>query len=95
MSNKTLQFIISTFVSLFLFSCTPNEEEFKNLDLTIVWERNLSSGSEVLDMENRTLYFENLDDDNLGMGALNIETGETLWLTKKIGRNSGVGVFDD
>lgn len=95
MSNKTLQFIISTFVSLFLFSCTPNEEEFKNLDLTIVWERNLSSGSEVLDMENKTLYFENLDDDNLGMGALNVETGETLWLTKKIGYNSGVGVFDD
>ena len=95
MSNKTLQFIISTFVSLFLFSCTPNEEEFKNLDLTVVWERNLSSGSEVLDMENKTLYFENLDDDNLGMGALNVETGETLWLTKKIGYNSGVGVFDD
>lgn len=95
MSNKTLQFIISTFLSLFLFSCTPNEEEFKNLDLTVVWERNLSSGSEVLDMENKTLYFENLDDDNLGMGALNVETGETLWLTKKIGYNSGVGVFDD
>lgn len=95
MSNKTLQFIISIFLSLFLFSCTPNEEEFKNLDLTVVWERNLSSGSEVLDMENKTLYFENLDDDNLGMGALNVETGETLWLTKKIGYNSGVGVFDD
>ena len=95
MNNKTLQFIISTFLSLFLFSCTPNEEEFKNLDLTVVWERNLSSGSEVLDMENKTLYFENLDDDNLGMGALNVETGETLWLTKKIGYNSGVGVFDD
>ena len=95
MSRKTFLFCLSIFLLPILFSCTPNEEEFKNLDLTIVWERNLSSGSEVLDMENRTLYFENLDDDNLGMGALNIETGETLWLTKKIGRNSGVGVFDD
>ena len=95
MSNKTLQFIISTFVSLFLFSCTPNEEEFKNLDLTIVWERNLSSGSEVLDMENKTLFFENLDDDNPGMGGVNVETGEILWLSKKIGYNSGNCVFDD
>lgn len=94
MSNKTLQFIISIFVSLFLFSCTPNEEEFKNLDLTIVWERNLSSGSEVLDIESKTLFFENLDDNNLGMGALNVETGETLWLSKKIGYNSGQGLFD-
>ena len=95
MSNKTLQFIISTFVSLFLFSCTPNEEEFKNLDLTIVWERNLSSGSEVLDMENKTLFFENLDDDNPGMGGVNVETGETLWISEKIGYNSGNCVFDD
>ncbi len=95
MSRKTFLFCLSIFLLPILFSCTPNEEEFKNLDLTVVWERNLSSGSEVLDMENKTLYFENLDDDNLGMGALNVETGETLWLTKKIGYNSGVGVFDD
>ena len=95
MNNKTLQFIISVFLFSFLFSCTPNEEEFKNLNLSIVWERNLSSGSEVLDIESKTLFFENLDDNNLGMGALNVEIGETLWLSKKIGYNSGQGLFDD
>ena len=95
MNDKAFQFIISIFLSLFLFSCTPNEEEFKNLNLSIVWERNLSSGSEVLDIESKTLFFENLDDNNLGMGALNVETGETLWLSKKIGYNSGQGLFDD
>ena len=89
MNNKVLQFIISIFLSLFLFSCTPNEEEFKNLDLTIAWERNLSSGSEVLDIENKTLFFENLDDDNLGVGALNLDNGETLWISEKLGYNMG------
>ena len=95
MSNKTLQFIISTFVSLFLFSCTPNEEEFKNLDLTIVWERDLCSGSSSLNIDNEILYFNNEDYETRGIGGLNIETGETLWISKKIGYNLGNCVFDD
>lgn len=95
MSNKVLQFIISTFLSLFLFSCTPNEEEFKNLDLTIVWERDLCSGSSSLNIDNEILYFNNEDYETRGIGGLNIETGETLWISKKIGYNLGNCVFDD
>lgn len=95
MSNKTLQFIISTFLSLFLFSCTPNEEEFKNLNLTAVWEKDLCAGSNSLNIDNRILYFNNNDHETRGIGGLNIETGETLWISEKIGYNSGNCVFDD
>ena len=95
MNNKTLQFIISVFLFSFLFSCTPNEEEFKNLDLTIVWERNLCAGSSSLNIDNEILYFNNEDYETRGIGGLNIETGETLWISKKIGYNLGNCVFDD
>ena len=95
MSNKSLQFIISIFLSLFLFSCTPNEEEFKNLDLTIVWERDLCAGSSSWNIDNEILYFNNNDHETRGLGGLNIETGETLWISEKIGYNLGNCVFDD
>ena len=95
MSNKTLQFIISTFLLSFLFSCTPNEEEFKNLDLTIVWERDLCAGSSSWNIDNEILYFNNNDHETRGLGGLNIETGETLWISEKIGYNLGNCVFDD
>ena len=95
MSRKTFLFCLSIFLLSILFSCDLEKNECNNRNLTVVWERNLSSGSEVLDIESKTLFFENLDDNNLGMGALNVETGETLWLSKKIGYNSGQGLFDD
>ena len=95
MSNKTLQFIISTFLSLFLFSCTPNEEEFKNLDLTIVWERDISSGEETLDEENKILFFYNMGEGGDTPGALNLENGLTIWMSSENGYNVVQPFFDD
>ena len=95
MSNKTLQFIISIFLSLFLFSCTPNEEEFKNLDLTIVWERDISSGEETLDEENKILFFYNMGEGGDTPGALNLENGLTIWMSSENGYNVVQPFFDD
>ena len=95
MSRKTFLFCLSIFLLPILFSCTPNEEEFKNLDLTIVWERNLCAGSSSLNIDNEILYFNNEDYETRGIGGLNIETGEKLWISKKIGYNLGNCVFDD
>ena len=59
MNKNMFLFIFLMFLFSFLFSCTPNEEEFKNLDLTVVWERDVSSGEETLDAENKILFFAN------------------------------------
>ena len=89
MSRKTFLFCLSIFLLSILFSCDLEKNECNNRNLTVVWERKLSSGSEALDLENKTLYFENLDDDNLGIGALNLDNGEILWISEKLGHNCG------
>ena len=89
MSRKTFLFCLSIFLLSILFSCDLERNECNNRNLTVVWERKLSSGSEALDLENKTLYFENLDDDNLGIGALNLDNGEILWISEKLGHNCG------
>ena len=89
MSRKIFLFCLSIFLLSILFSCDLEKNECNNRNLTVVWERKLSSGSEALDLENKTLYFENLDDDNLGIGALNLDNGEILWISEKLGHNCG------
>lgn len=95
MNRKQSLFLLLVFLFSILFSCDQQKDEFENLNLTAVWEKDLCAGSNSLNIDNRILYFNNNDHETRGIGGLNIETGETLWISEKIGYNSGVGVFDD
>ncbi|MBR2317677.1 MAG: hypothetical protein IKA37_06840, partial [Spirochaetales bacterium] len=95
MNRKQFLFLLLVFLFSILFSCDQQKDEFENLNLTAVWEKDLCAGSNSLNIDNRILYFNNNDHETRGIGGLNIETGETLWISEKIGYNSGNCVFDD
>ena len=95
MNKNIFLFFLSVFLFSILFSCTSNEDEFKNLDLTIVWERNVSSGEETLDTENKILFFYNMGDGGDTPGALNLENGSTIWMSSENGYNVVQPFFDD
>jgi outer membrane protein assembly factor BamB len=95
MNRKQSLFLLLVFLFSILFSCDQQKDEFENLNLTAVWEKDLCAGSNSLNIDNRILYFNNNDHETRGIGGLNIETGETLWISKKIGYNLGNCVFDD
>lgn len=95
MNRKQSLFLLLVFLFSILFSCDQQKDEFENLNLTAVWEKDLCAGSNSLNIDNRILYFNNNDHETRGIGGLNIETGETLWISEKIGYNSGNCVFDD
>lgn len=95
MNKNMFLFIFLMFLFSFLFSCTPNEEEFKNLDLTVVWERDVSSGEETLDAENKILFFYDMGEGGDTPGALNLENGLTIWMSSENGYNVVQPFFDD
>lgn len=95
MNKNIFLFFLSVFLFSILFSCTSNEDEFRNLDLTIVWERNVSSGEETLDTENKILFFYNMGDGGDTPGALNLENGSTIWMSSENGYNVVQPFFDD
>ena len=94
MNKNMFLFIFLMFLFSFLFSCTPNEEEFKNLDLTVVWERDVSSGEETLDAENKILFFYDMGEGGDTPTALNLENGSTIWTSSENGYNVVQPLFD-
>lgn len=94
MNKNMFLFIFLMFLFSFLFSCTPNEEEFKNLDLTVVWERDVSSGEETLDAENKILFFYDMGEGGDTPTALNLENGLTIWTSSENGYNVVQPLFD-
>ena len=95
MNKNIFLFFLSVFLFSILFSCTPNEEEFKNLNLTITWERDVSSGEETLDEKNKILFFYNMGEGGDTPGALNLENGSTIWMSSENGYNVVQPFFDD
>ena len=94
MNKNIFLFFLSVFLFSILFSCTPNEEEFKNLNLTITWERDVSSGEETLDEKNKILFFYNMGEGGDTPTALNLENGSTIWTSSENGYNVVQPLFD-